>query len=149
MLKQRLSNTSSSQPAPRRHAPRRSASGPPRLPEAACRSRPRPFPGFPRPTTHWILRATRLPVATPYMRRARGGPPVRPRPWPYARRPRSAVLRRHLRRHHDVTREPSLFKAARLSSSPPPPPLPQSTAPAMASRQWTSPPCFPSTFQPS
>jgi hypothetical protein len=112
--------------ASRRSAPRRRAAPP---------ESPLLFQANPRPTTHRIPRATRLPVAVPYLRRARGGPPVRPRPWPYARRPRSAVVRRHLCRHRNVTCEPPLFKAVRLSSSRPPPPLLQSTAPAMAGRR--------------
>jgi hypothetical protein len=86
----------------------------------------------PHPTTHRISRAMRIPVATPYLRRARSGPPIRPRPWPYAHRSRSTGVQWHLRRHHDITHEQSLFKDAafppharhRRSRSPPRPPWP-------------------------
>jgi hypothetical protein len=82
--------------APAHHAV--SASGPPRLPEAACRPRPRPFPRFPRPAMPWSPRATRHPTVAPYVLRACGGPPVRSRSYPYTRKPRNAVPRQHLRR---------------------------------------------------
>jgi hypothetical protein len=57
-----------------------------------------PFLG--RPAPRGALKPARYapPVAAPYVCRARGGPLVRPRFGPYARRARSTVARRHLRR---------------------------------------------------